>query len=97
MKALALLVALIVTPLTIGDELHFAPPGEVSIVVCETNGHALPGFNMPVGVTLSANGFTVVHPTEAWQTARLELANPADFAADANYYVIARCRDFSIR
>ena len=50
----------------------------------------VPGFNMQVGVTLAGTGFTVVHPTEAWQTARLELANPADFAADANYYVIAR-------
>ncbi|MSR06564.1 MAG: M1 family peptidase [Gemmatimonadetes bacterium] len=50
----------------------------------------VPGFNMPLPVTLSSTGYTVIRPTEAWQTARITLANPADFKADANYYVIVR-------
>jgi Carboxypeptidase regulatory-like domain len=43
MKALALVVTLMVMPLSIGDASHFAPPGELSIIVYETDGHALPG------------------------------------------------------
>jgi aminopeptidase N len=50
----------------------------------------IPGFNMPVGVTLSGTGFTTVHPTEAWQTAQTTLTNPAEFKVDPNYYVLAR-------
>jgi len=43
MKALALVIALIITPLSIADDSHFAPPGEISIIVYATNGHPLPG------------------------------------------------------
>ncbi len=50
----------------------------------------VPGFAMPVGVKLSDAGFTVVHPSESWQTAKLTLAKPGDFAVDPNYYVVAR-------
>jgi aminopeptidase N len=50
----------------------------------------VPGFDMPLRVTLAPDGFSVVHPTEAWQTAALQLATPADFKVDPNYYVIAR-------
>ncbi len=50
----------------------------------------VPGFDMQVGVTLSGHGFTVIHPTETWQTARLTGVNPADFKVDPNYYVTAR-------
>lgn len=50
----------------------------------------VPGFNMPLPVTLSGTGYTVIRPTETWQTAPLTLANPGGFKADPNYYVIAR-------
>lgn len=50
----------------------------------------VPGFDMQVGVTLTDDGFTVIHPTETWQTAELVLADPANFAVDPNYYVVAR-------
>jgi aminopeptidase N len=48
------------------------------------------GFDMPLRVTLGDDGFTVIHPTEAWQTTELGLADPGDFAVDPNYYVVAR-------
>ena len=50
----------------------------------------VPGFAMPVAVKLSEEGYTVVHPTEQWQTAKLTLTRPGDFAVDPNYYVVAR-------
>ena len=50
----------------------------------------VPGFDMQVGVTLSGSGFTVIHPTEEWQTATLGSVSPADFKVDPNYYVTAR-------
>jgi len=51
--------------------------------------NVVPGFAMPVRVTLSGSGFSVIRPTEAWKTARLKLGGSA-FAVDANYYVSAR-------
>src|SRR5574341_422968 len=50
----------------------------------------VPGFDMPIKVTLSEAVLGVIRPTEAWQTAALRLADPAEFAVDPNYYVIAR-------
>ncbi len=50
----------------------------------------VPGFTMPVGVTLADSGYAVIHPTEAWQTVALHLSDPAHFAVDSNYYVIPR-------
>jgi aminopeptidase N len=50
----------------------------------------VPGFDMPLGVTLTGPGFTVIHPTEAWQTAALALPDGVEFAVDVNYYVVAR-------
>jgi len=50
----------------------------------------VPGFAMPVAVKLSDAGYTVIHPTEAWQTAALHLAAASDFRVDPDYYVIPR-------
>jgi aminopeptidase N len=50
----------------------------------------VPGFDMQVGATLTDDGFTVVHPTEAWQTVALRLSDPAGFSVDPNYYVVPR-------
>jgi aminopeptidase N len=45
-------------------------------------------FDMPLGVTLSEASYTIIHPSESWQTAPLQLAEPGDFKVDENYYVI---------
>jgi aminopeptidase N len=50
----------------------------------------VPGFAMPVRVTLSDTGYALVHPTQAWQKARLRLHRPADFRVDQNFYIGAR-------
>jgi len=50
----------------------------------------VPGFDMPVAVTLSDSGYTVVSPTESWQTATLQLSDPSQFSVDASYYVVPR-------
>jgi aminopeptidase N len=50
----------------------------------------VPGFDMPVGVTLSGTDFTLIRPAEAWQTASLQLSSPDWFRVDPNYYVIPR-------
>ena len=49
--------------------------------------NVVPGFDMPVKVTLSGTGFGVIRPTEAWQTAPLALPDPAAFRVDENFYV----------
>jgi aminopeptidase N len=49
--------------------------------------NVVPGFSMPIKVTLAWPAFAVIHPTETWQTSPLRLANPADFKVDPNYYV----------
>jgi hypothetical protein len=50
----------------------------------------VPGFDMPVGVTLSGTDFTPIRPSEAWQTVTLQLSSPDAFRVDPNYYVIPR-------
>ena len=50
----------------------------------------VPGFDMPVEVTLSEEEFTRIHPTESWQTVPVDLADPADFRIDPDWYVIPR-------
>jgi aminopeptidase N len=50
----------------------------------------VPGFNLPLPVTLSDAGYTRIRPTERWQTARITLSNPLGFAVDPDYYVLTR-------
>lgn len=53
--------------------------------------NVVPGFDMPVRVTLSAGeSFTLIHPTERWQTAKLRLKRAADFRVDERFYVVAK-------
>ena len=49
--------------------------------------NVVPGFAMPVKVTLSDGQFSLIHPSEAWQTTGVQLSNPASFKVDPNYYV----------
>ncbi len=50
----------------------------------------VPGFAMPIKVTLSDSGLSVVRPTAAWQQTSLSLTDPKSFKVDSNYYVIGR-------
>jgi aminopeptidase N len=50
----------------------------------------VPGFDMPVAVTLSGVGRTVLHPTEEWKTMTLDTTGPSGLAVDPDYYVEAR-------
>ena len=49
--------------------------------------NVLPGFDMPVKVTLARDTFSTIRPTTAWQTARLTLPNAGAFRVDPNFYV----------
>jgi hypothetical protein len=50
----------------------------------------VPGFDMPVEVTLRPGQLSVIRPTEEWQSVPVEIADPADFRVDENYYVVPR-------
>ena len=60
------------------DSLHYRWSGVV------------PGFNMPVKVTVNWPEFAMLHPTEAWQSRTVKLPNPSDFRVDPNFYVIPK-------
>ncbi|HSC58005.1 MAG TPA: M1 family metallopeptidase [Gemmatimonadales bacterium] len=49
----------------------------------------VPGFAMPLRVTLADSTFSWIHPTEAWQTAPVH-PGPAGFKVDENFYVIPK-------
>ena len=49
----------------------------------------VPGFEMPVKVTLSPGVYSWIHPAESWGTAEIKLSNPAEFKVDENFYVKA--------
>ena len=50
----------------------------------------VPGFDMPVRVTLADSGFALIRPTEQWQSSPLRMKNPSQFSVDENFYVLAR-------
>ena len=50
----------------------------------------VPGFDMPVAVTLTGPDWAVIHPTESWQTAPLRLPAGTAFQVDPDFYVIPR-------
>ena len=50
----------------------------------------VPGFDMPVRVTVADGEFRAIRPTERWQTAPLRLSSPAAFRVDENFYVVPR-------
>ena len=52
--------------------------------------NVVPGFDMPVRVTLSRGGLMFIRPTESWQGTAIDLASPSDFKVDVNFYVTAR-------
>ena len=52
--------------------------------------NVVPGFDMPIRVTLDWPTWTLIRPTEAWQTTKVQLANPTDFRVDENFYVVPK-------
>jgi aminopeptidase N len=50
----------------------------------------VPGFAMPVKVTLSDGAMSFIHPTAQWKTAKLTLSSPDAFHVDENFYVTPR-------
>jgi hypothetical protein len=86
MKAFALVFALIITPLSIADDSHFAPPGEISIVVYETNGHPLPGAT----VTLENGAHKAIKVVITSSDGSCQFQH----LAAGNYYVIAQLSGF---
>src|SRR5438270_7748334 len=86
MNALALILGLIIAPLSIADDSHLAPPGEISVIVDETNGHPLPGAT----VTLENGAHKVIKVliTSADGSAQFQ------HLAAGNYYVIAQLTGF---
>ena len=50
----------------------------------------VPGFDMQIGATLRKGRFTLLHPTEEWQSAVLKFDRAADFRIDPNYYVVPK-------
>jgi aminopeptidase N len=55
--------------------------------------NVVPGFDMPVRVTLAPGQFTRIRPTTGWQTTELRGVTAADFRVDQNFYVTAQNLD----
>ena len=49
--------------------------------------NVVPGFDMPVRVTLADSSYALIRPTTSPQTAKLALRDPASFRVDSNFYV----------
>ena len=52
--------------------------------------NVVPGFDMPVRVTLGGPAMTLVRPTTQWQQATLTLSDPSTFEVDENFYVVPK-------
>jgi len=55
--------------------------------------NVVPGFDMPIRVTLDWPTWSLITPTETWQTATVHLGNPSDFRVDDNAYVVPKLVD----
>ncbi len=55
--------------------------------------NVVPGFDMPIRVTLDWPTWSLIKPTETWQTATVHLGNPSDFRVDDNFYVVPKLVD----
>lgn len=48
---------------------------------------AIPGFDLPVRVTLANGKYSFIYPTTEWKTTGIQLADPSKFAVDKNFYI----------
>lgn len=51
--------------------------------------NCIPGFDMPVKVSLKPGEWTFLYPTTEWQTTPVREMKPADFQVDENFYIYA--------
>jgi len=49
--------------------------------------NVVPGFDMPVKVTLQGTDYSWIHPTEAWNKVGIALPKASHFKVDPNFYV----------
>jgi aminopeptidase N len=52
--------------------------------------NVVPGFDMPLKVRMTAEGWSTIRPTTEWQTAPVSIGTSAVFAVDPNFYVQTR-------
>jgi len=53
--------------------------------------NVVPGFDMPVRVTLTdRQPYSLLHPTETWQTVKLHVKHADRFRVDERFYVVAK-------
>jgi aminopeptidase N len=52
--------------------------------------NVVPGFDMPVRVTLAWPLMSEIHPTEEWQRIAVRLPHPESFRVDENFYVVPK-------
>jgi len=52
--------------------------------------NVLPGFDMPVRVTIPGSGTRTLRPTEAWQTLEVSSPRAAELSVDERFFVTAR-------
>ena len=57
----------------------------------------VPGFDMPVRVTLDWPDVVAHQPTSRGRRRRVKLANPTDFRVDENFYVVPKAVDATSR
>jgi hypothetical protein len=50
----------------------------------------VPGFDMPVRVSVPGLGTRLLHPTEAWQSMPVPSPEAAELTVDENFYVTTR-------
>jgi hypothetical protein len=50
----------------------------------------VPGFDLPIRVMLADSGYSLLRPTETWQTARLSRSSREGLEVDPNFYVLVR-------
>jgi hypothetical protein len=52
--------------------------------------NVVPGFAMPVKVTVAPDKLAWIRPTGKWKTTSVKLSRPEDFHVDQNFYVFAK-------
>ena len=58
--------------------------------------NVVPGFAMPLKVSLTDGATTFIYPDEQWKTTRLGLSSPQSFHVDENFYVGSRNADQTV-
>lgn len=65
--------------------------------LCYRWADVVPGFDLPLRVTLTGTGYSLLRPTEEWQTVTIALPTPDAFRVDPNFYVLTKRLDAATR